>query len=149
MSENLRTNGSDAGTVADNLDRGLSLIRTADADRPVLAGIAMSNTAPDCDGGTALARQSRDSFCTLLRRRTGLRRNRARWNEVRKRYRQIDRVNVSDLASGLSCSPVRTTLAALAVQIRQIGIASGMRGPRWVIRWVAWSPRMATVWMPT
>jgi hypothetical protein len=31
MSENLRTNGSDAETVADNLDRGLSLIETADA----------------------------------------------------------------------------------------------------------------------
>lgn len=32
MSENLRTDGSDGETVADNLDRGLSLIEDTDAE---------------------------------------------------------------------------------------------------------------------
>ena len=40
MSENLRTNGSDAETLADNLDRGLSLIEDTDA------GVALSWRRP-------------------------------------------------------------------------------------------------------
>lgn len=76
----------------------------------------MSNTALTAMRTRSL--DSLDSFCTLLRVGRDCGAIVPDEDEVRKRYRQIDRVNVSDLASdAFMLAGAHHTLAALAVQI--------------------------------